>query len=170
MIHLLLEERQHSWHCRPGSPGMDPWMEMDPWMGMEQEAMVQEDKCRAGWDPRCRTTHPPGSSFLCPWLTRPSQDCTVVSLHPDIACPFLWDLSFSSSGKLRIWGKAVSHRLSLLLTCCALFTGRLLCVSFQLFFYFGQTLRDQPPALLGFKHQFSYHRHPREVLFLRVVL
>lgn len=130
MMHLLLEERQCSWHSRPGSPGMDPWM------GMEQEAVVHEDKCHSGRDPGCRMTHPPRSSFLCAWLTRLSRGCTMVSLHQDIACPFLWDLSFSSSGKLRIWGKAVSHGVSLPITCCALFAGRLLCVSFQLFFVF----------------------------------
>lgn len=133
MRYLLLEERQHSWHSRPCSPGMEPWM------GMEQEAVVQEDQGHVQWDPRCRITHPPGSSFLCPWLTGPSQGCAVVSLRQDIARPFLCLSKDLGPELFRQWktedlGQRC-HRVSLPLTCCALFAGSLLCVSFQILIF-----------------------------------
>lgn len=162
--YLLLEERQHSWHSHPCGPGMDPWM------GVEQEAVVQGHKCHAGWHRSPSGVELPGSSFLWPWLTDHPRavlwfpSTRVLLLLSCVSAEFR-DLSFSSSGKLMIWGRAVSHCVSLPLTCCILFAGRLLCVSFQLLFVFLPNPQRPPSSTAYFKHHF-YHPHPpRELLF-----
>lgn len=88
MRYLLLEERQHSWHSHPWSPGMDPGMFGS---GAGGSAPGGQVPCWMGLlTLRCTITHPPGSPSLPLSLAHgPSQGCAVISLHQDTASPVL---------------------------------------------------------------------------------